>query len=352
MENREVIFVSNVLANGGAARVLTVLANRFAAQGQRIGIFSYRPHADEYPVGFDVAKAYGPQGAGLMVRLRRLYAIRRYAKRNPGATVVAFEYFVNMEVVVACLGLGNRVLVSERNDPARVGSGFPTDLIRKLLYRKADALVCQTAEAAAHFSNRIRKVVILNPVKADLPAPVEGERRKTVVTFSRLESQKNLAMLVRAFAAFRTHHPEYTLEIYGDGSERDVLLALAKSLSLADSLKISPARSDVHDLVRDCAMFALPSDYEGLSNSMIEAMALGLPTICTDCPCGGARMLIKHEENGLLVPVGDVDALTRAMTWVADDADRANAIGNAASSLRERLSLQAVASEWSKVIEG
>lgn len=344
--------MSNALANGGAARVICVLAAEFAECGRRVGIAVYNDHEGEYAVAEGVQKEYGPQGSGAVAKARRIAWLRGVARRNPGACIVAFEYFVNMQAVVACAGLPNRLVISERNDPARVGSGKKTDWLRERLYRRADMLVCQTDDAAAYFSGRVRKTVIMNPVKENLPEPFNGERRHSVVCFCRLEKQKNLGMLLRAFAWFSKAHSDWTLEIYGDGYEREVLVSLAAELSIGEKAFIKSGRQDVHDVVRDAGMFVLPSDYEGLSNSMLEAMALGLPVVCTDCPCGGARMVIRDGENGLLVPVGDECELGMAMARVADEDGLAQRLGTNAVGVCKRLSADVIAKQWGMVIWG
>lgn len=342
--------MSNALLNGGAARVICVLAAEFARRGKRVGIAVYNDFDGEYQIAEGIEKEYGPQGSGAATKARRIAWLRGVAKRNPGACFVAFEYFVNMQSVIALAGLPNRLVISERNDPARVGSGKKTNWLRERLYRHADMLVCQTDDAAAYFSDKIQKCVILNPLKDNLPEPFDGERRKAVVTFCRLEPQKNLEMLLRAFAEFHKKHPDYSLEIYGDGSERESLIALASDLGIGACTSINPGRSDVHEVVRDAAMFVLPSNYEGLSNSMLEAMALGLPVICTDCPCGGARMVIKDGVNGYLIPVGDKDALLSKMLLIAADFGSAEVCGNAAIKMRTVLSATFIADRWLEVV--
>jgi GalNAc-alpha-(1->4)-GalNAc-alpha-(1->3)-diNAcBac-PP-undecaprenol alpha-1,4-N-acetyl-D-galactosaminyltransferase len=348
LENKDIVFVSNALANGGAARVMSVLANEFNERGVKVGIAVFSQLEGEYSVSPSVAKEYGPQGSGFKAKIDRVVWLRDVVKRNPGAAIVAFEYFVNMQTILAGTGLPNRVVVSERNDPARVGNKF--DWIRERLYRRADMLVCQTDEAADYFSDKVKKCVILNPLKDDLPEPFAGVRRKAVVTFCRLEPQKNLSMLLRAFAKFYKSHPDYSLEIYGDGSERESLLSLAADLNIAACTSINPSRSDILEVVRDAAMFVLPSNYEGLSNSMLEAMAIGLPCICTDCPCGGARMVIEDGVNGYLVPVGDDKALLERME-LADDCTALQMRMEYVCKLRARLSIKDIANKWLKVIE-
>lgn len=350
LENRDIIFVSNALSNGGAARVICVLAAEFARRGKCVGIAVYNDFDAEYQVAEGVEKEYGPGGSGAATKVRRIAWLREVAKRNPGACFVAFEYFVNMQSVIALAGLPNRLVISERNDPARVGSGKKTNWFRERLYRHADMLVCQTDDAAAYFSDKVTKTVILNPVKSDLPEPFRGEHRHSVACFCRLEKQKNLGMLLRAFAEFLGSHRDWTLEVYGDGSEHDALVALAGELGVANAVSINPGRQDVHDVVRDAGMFVLPSDYEGLSNSMLEAMAIGLPCICTDCPCGGARMVIRDGENGILVPVGGEVELSVAMARVADGDGLAQRLGSNAAGIREMLSAGAIADRWSEVI--
>ena len=97
-------------------------------------------------------------------------------------------------------------------------------------------------------------------------------------------------------------------------------------------------------------MFLLSSDYEGLSNSMIEALALGAPTISTDCLVGGARMMIENEVNGLLVPVGDEQAIANAMTLIADDKKTATRLSVNGIKIRERLSVSTICPQWEALL--
>lgn len=351
LRNLDIVFVSNALANGGAARVISVLAKAFSERGSRVGVAVYSAFTGEYPLPEGIEKEYGPKGNSSAVKARRIAWLRSVARRNPDAAIVAFEYFVNMQTLMACAGLPNRVVISERNDPARVGSGFPTGWLRERLYRRANLLVCQTDEAASYFSGKVKKCVILNPLKEGLPEPYTGVRRKAVVTFCRLERQKNLPMLIRAFSRFHEAYPDYTLEIYGDGKERDGLASLIDDLGLADVARIYPGRPDVHNAVRDAAMFVLPSDYEGLSNSMLEAMAIGLPVICTDCPCGGARMVIEDGVNGLLVPVGDEEALYSAMARISSSPDFGKEMSTRAHAVSERMKASRIIDEWKKAVD-
>ena len=189
-----------------------------------------------------------------------------------------------------------------------------------------------------------------------MPEPYHGEREKTVSTFCRVSLQKNLPLLIEAFAAFRRDFPGYRLRIIGDCAneearqvDRDVA-ALVKSLGLEEAVERLPFSANVHEMILRDAMYVNSSDYEGISNAMLEAMAIGLPCVCTDCPVGGARATIRDGENGLLTPVGDADALCRAMKRVAEDPALRETLSRNATRLREELSLNAVAERWMKLL--
>lgn len=144
---------------------------------------------------------------------------------------------------------------------------------------------------------------------------------------------------------------DYRLVIYGDGPEREDILSYIKLRNLSDSVDLFHNCSDVHEKIIKSSMFVSSSNYEGLSNSMLEAMAIGLPTICTDCPCGGARMVIKNNINGLLVPTGDKDSLAVAMEKIAKNQQLSQKLSNNSKKLRDMLSLDKIAKQWESLFE-
>lgn len=353
MNNNAIVFISNFLGNGGAARVITVLAEELAERGYEVSVLSFPFHEAEYKLKAGVKHIVLGNTRHLSV-MQRIQLIRKELKRHTAATVISFEYFVNMQTILAAMGLKKKVIVSERNDPATAGGTFPKSVIRNVLYMFCHRLVCQTPDAKAYFPRGIQRkaTVIANPVKADLPEPLQGERSHYIVNFCRLAEQKNLKLLIDAFAEFHQSHPDYKLRIYGNGPERDALIEYASACNLASEVQIYNAIENVHEEILDAAMFVSSSDYEGLSNSMLEAMAIGLPVICTDCPCGGARMIIDDGTNGMLVPVNNKAAMAEAMIRVADDKEFANYLSRNAAHIREALSVSNITSEWESVIKG
>lgn len=342
MDNK-ILFLCNCLHNGGAQRVLVSLANNMVEQGFDVYIIASFDNGS-YPLHSNIKVKY----VGYRQYFKFISIARSEIKRLKPKVVISFEYFFNLLASIACMGLKTRLIISERNDPSRVGSGFIKDRIRNFLYRFADVLVCQTFDAKNYFPLYIQKktVVIPNPLKQNLPCRFLGKRRKEVVTFCRLNSQKNLPMLIRTFNDFHKMHPDFCLSIYGEGEEKSNIEALVKKYNLNSAVFIIEACDNVHELVVDSAMFVLPSNYEGLSNSMLEAIAIGIPSICTDCPCGGARMIIDNEKNGILIPVGDEKVLLDAMNKIADDEIFAEKLSMNGEELREYLSIQSISNKW------
>lgn len=284
--------------------------------------------------------------------------LRAMMKDNPDMTVITFLQPSIPMVLLAGQGLENKILFSERGNPGRLmRHRYGRKFIEKY-YRRADVAVFQTREAKESYPEIIGKkgVVISNPIRDSLPKPYVGERNKKITTFCRISKQKNLPMLVDAFALLHKEHPEYVLRIIGDAITEEgeqVLEELKKqihALELEESIEWCPFSMNVHEEILEDAMYVNSSDYEGISNAMLEAMAIGMPVVCTDCPIGGAHATIENEINGLLVPVGDADALHLAMKKIVEKPEFAKSLSKEAGKLRDILSLEAIAKQWMELI--
>lgn len=283
--------------------------------------------------------------------------LKKYFSKNAPNTIIAF---LNDSVYLSLLSAGKneKVIISERNDPRQSLSSKTNFAFFKTMYPKADEMVFQSPDAMQWYreNTSVKGRVIFNPIKPDLPERFIGERKKKIVNFCRISSQKNLHLLVNAFELFAKHYPVYELYIYGDavgnGAEGyiDSVNEEIDRLNYKDNIHILPARKEIHGLIKDYAMFVSSSDFEGMSNSMLEAMAIGLPTICTDCPAGGARAIINDHENGILVPVNDVQALADAMKEVAGNPALAEKLSVNGTKIREELSVDKIVNQWMEII--
>lgn len=391
----KVVFFIDSLGGGGAERVTANLCNTLVSTGKyQISVVMLRKvplayqldervqllYAEDMPVRSRYGRAVRHifsryrllrQGIvkplavklGLYDRMPRIdetafyfysrYALpyREYLKKNPGCTVFGFLIRSNVSMLMAAKGLDVKTVFCERNNPVRPDMPANIMKIRDRIVGHCKTAVFQTEEERDYYTwLKCPTAVIPNPLKEGLPEPFRGERRKEIVNFCRLNKQKNIPLLIHAFERLLRDHPDYTLRIYGRGDEKDHLIALTKDKGLEGSVFFQDFAPDVHERIRDAAMYVCSSDFEGLSNSMLEAMAIGMPCVCTDCEGGGARMMIRDGENGLLTPIGDVQALYEAMKKLVDDPAYAARLGCEAAKIRQELSIEKIADRWEAVI--
>ena len=161
-------------------------------------------------------------------------------------------------------------------------------------------------------------------------------------------------MLIEAFMLVHEKHPDYVLEIYGGDSHDGTKELLEESIAThkADEfIKLMGASDSLERNLTDASVFAFSSDWEGLPNALMEAMALGLPVVATDCPCGGPKTLIEDGENGLLVPIKDPEALAAGINRLIEDPELAEKLGDNARKLADIANTDAICEQWKDYIE-
>lgn len=360
---RRVCFVLNQLGgigSGGSDRVVCLLANELVARGWAVDICALtddpqiqRHLRPEVHVSFlpaiRVSARLARVGARIAMGIRM---VNRYRRRHPESVIVSFIAWVNICTMIGTVGQRGPAVLSERTDPRRDPGSRAARWVRDLCYRHADALVFQTPDAQSHFAEVPGQIsqVIGNPITPSLPAWNGSGESRTIATACRLEDPKNLPLLLGAFRRFNMTHPDFHLTVYGEGKRRADLERLRAELGLADKVSFPGHCDDVHSELSRAAFFVLSSDFEGMPNALLESMAMGMPVISTDCPIGGPRMLIDTWHNGILVPVGDEEALASAMTNLADDDQLARSLGAQAAVTGGSYTLSHIADRWESVL--
>lgn len=343
MKSTKIIFVLPDMPGGGTERVVAMLANEYVARGYQVAILLFAGNQTAYPLDerIEVFIAGQPSAGNPLIQIKRLYKMRRYYKENKNCYIFSFCVRGSIFSVLAAAGIPHRLLISERNDPTRMSG----QRIRDWSYRKAEKLILQTEDVKKCFSEDIQKksVVIPNPIADNMPEPYAGERKKHIVAVGRLQPQKNHKMLLESFADFHKVYTDYELHIFGIGELEAELRQQSVSLHIEESVIFEGFSPNVQREIWDSAMFVLSSDYEGISNSMIEALAMGVPVISTDCPVGGSRTYIKDGVSGILTPVGDKKALTEAMIKIAGDPEFAKKLSMNGIKIKEQCGLKRIA---------
>lgn len=316
---RKIFLYINAINGGGAERVMVNLAQALAEQGIDTTLVTSFRDRWEYPLDPRVRRLSLEEEQLHQSRLQRnvgrIAKLRRLCRQEKPDLLLAFMAEPNFRAVMATRGLPVKTVVSVRNDPEREYAGKAGRLVGQYLLPLADGCVFQTRDAKAWFPEKLQKksAIIYNAVKPEFyevqRAPVPGE----IVTCGRLEEQKNHALLIEAFARLQEQRPDTVLKIYGEGSLRPVLERQIATLGLQDKVQLMGATKDVTVALRTASLFVLSSDYEGMPNALMEAMAAGVPCVSTDCPCGGPRELFGAELADRLVPCRDAAALANAM---------------------------------------
>ena len=276
--------------------------------------------------------------------------IRIIRQQNPDI-VLSMGTPMAVYTAPACVVCKVPHVISERNDPSHFSGRSITRILSRLAMLTANGFVFQTRDAQNFYNEKIakRSVVIPNPLNKVESMPITpylGTRKKTVVSVGRLNRQKNQKMLIEAFAKLSAEFPDYTLTIWGEGTERGNLEEQIHSLGMTEKIFLPGTSDKVFDEIYDEGVFVLCSDFEGMPNALMEAMALGLPCISTDCPCGGPKDLIEDGVNGMLVPVNDEHALIDAIRKVISNHDFAAELSQHAILIRQTYSQQEICCQW------
>lgn len=346
---KRIAFVTNNLTGGGAERVVSILATQFAEQGIDTSIILMTEGERTYFISPKVRTidAYCPiKSWKVLWHIKRLVSLRKAIKKSKADTIISFIWDTNLKVILSTIGMRKKIIISERADPAAYYQKLSFRFGRKYIYPKADAIVFQTDEAKSYYlkTSRQKQVVIVNPVER---APeFEGKRDKRIVAVGRLTEQKNYKLLIDAFFMFYQSHKDYILEIYGSGPKDGELKAYVKELDLESAVIFKGYATDVKEKILSAGVYVNSSDYEGISNAMLEALAMGIPSVCTDCPVGGARAVIENGINGILVPVNNKEALVDAVCRLVDDSELSKSISTKARLIGDKYSAEHIANEW------
>lgn len=361
MSSRRILWVISSLSAGGAERVITELANAFADHGHSVAVLTLAsPGADHYQldsrvdrIALNVIWDSVSLWQSLAGNWRRIHMIREAILRYQPDAVVSFIEQNNVRVLSATLGARIPVIVSERIDPRRHRVGHAWNIARRLCYPFAARVVVQT-EGVADWARRItpdkRVRIVPNFVRALPQPPGDGREPMYLLAVGRLDNQKGFDLLLRAFALSALAERGVRLTILGDGPQRLALKVLADELSIAQAVAMPGGVQNPEAWMARATVYVLPSRYEGFPNALLEAMAMGCPVIATDCD-SGPREIIRQGENGLLVPVEDVEALSDALQTLFGDAALRARLGAEAVKVRERYSKDAIVDQWEKLIE-
>ena len=353
LENKSILFVINDLDLGGAGKMMKYLVNVASEWFGQVSLVElYATEASKeipdtvktYPLGIETKGVLG-------FRYKIIKTLRHIVKADKPDIVLTFVSNECVNTRIATLGLDTITCSAERGDPYT--ETFPWTVLVKWAYEKSDYCFFQLEHAREFYPKvRERSFVIPNVFIAKPEnTPYTGPRKKTIVGAGRFVVEKGYDVLIKAFAKVHQLHPEYTMTIYGEGPFIDQYHALAKELGVDELISYPGYVKDVAASVREDGIFVLPSRYEGIPNSLIEALSVGIPCVSTDCSPGGPMFLTNGGKNGIIVPIDDVDAMTEAILKIIENPAFAKELEARGPEIVSSLKDEVIREQWKAAFE-
>jgi glycosyltransferase involved in cell wall biosynthesis len=344
---------------GGSERVISLLANEWAACGHDVTILALaEEHRSHFILPSSVrfrclgfAAGASAQPARMATFVKRLFSLRHSLRDAQPQVIVAFTARVNTLTLLSSIWMRVPVVVSERVDPAAWRDIQPWQFLRSCAYPLADAVVSQTKDVAEQMGQMVgkRSIAIPNPVP---PAPVlvRTHTDKQLIGCGRLTSEKRFDRLIDAFLLIHKRHPAWSLTIAGEGEMRPHLEKLIVERGPHLPIRLSGAFLDPRELFAGADLFALTSEFEGFPNVLTEAMAHGLPVVSFDCRSGPSE-IVRDGVDGFLIPDGDVPAMAAALDKLMSDGDLRQDMGKNAQEISQRFSMKRILSLWDDLFD-
>ncbi|MGV3216515.1 glycosyltransferase [Clostridium perfringens] len=352
---KKIIFITGFLSNGGSERVISVLADEFQKRNHDVSVITVYGAKNDYLFNKKV-KIYPINHKSknkFLKIINIILGIKNILKKEDPDVVISFDSMINIYTLFVKLLYNKKVIISERNDPNQYPNSKFMRKIRNFIYRLCDGIVFQTDDARSYFKKIIqdKSTIIFNPISSNLPIWSGLSQEKTIITASRLTPQKNLPMLINAFNEISKEFNDYKLKIFGEGDLYNELYKQINELNINDRVTLEGFSNDIHNEMLSADMFIITSNYEGISNSMLEALAIGVPVISTDSPIGGAKMFINNRKNGLLIKVGDTNELIKAMKAILLNKEFAKSLSIESQKIRKILNTEIIVQQWIEYIE-
>lgn len=362
------MIVIHSLSGGGAERVTADLAAYWVQRGYKVTVVTQKDNADDaYELSPQVrrvvlgtAGASGGGVSGVLANLKRIWKLRRLMRRERPTVVLGMMTTSSILALLAARGLPCAVIATEHTHPPSQELPNMWLRLRRWAYPQAERVVALTQGTADWIEEHVpgsRLAVIPNAVRWPLsetgptlqPAPRHGRRRLLAV--GRLHPHKGFDLLITAFGQLADYFPEWDLVILGEGDDREALQQQIDDAGLADRISMPGRAGNVGQWYRESDLYVLSSRVEGLSNTLLEAMASGLAPVAFDCETG-PREIVRHGIDGVLVtPAEDAEALAAHLSDLMAHPEKRQSYARRAADVLDRFSTARVMALWGQLFD-
>ena len=344
-----ILIVINEIKCSGVSKIVCWLSNSLSEKGNEVYLYSFMGDEDFYSVNIEVNRIKDHISSNnRLIRTHKLIKrLRKIYKEKKIDVSVAFSPITSLAVVISCICKKTKSIVAERNDPY-LDKSTVANICRKM-YRFADGAVFQSKGAAEYFpaSLRNKSKIICNPVNGCDHIYDYSLRDNVIAHVSRLDiHQKRQDILIDAFKQIKDSFPQYKLKIYGDGDDRNKLEEMAKTLELSNSIEFCGKTNNTFEVLKDCKLFLFTSDFEGMPNVLLEAIATGTPVVTTDYSPGGADDLITDNRCGYVAKRGDAKSVADCACSLLKNEDILKTYSDNAMTASKKFSPKMIAEEW------
>ncbi len=366
VEQAHLMIVIHSLGGGGAERVAVDMCDYWLGQGCHVTLVTQSgPETDAYPVppGVDrrvlglAGESRGKLGAAI-TNLRRILRLRSLIRKLRPQVVLGMMTTSSVLAVAAARRLPCRVIATEHTHPPSQELPAMWQSLRRWAYPRAHSVVALTAGTAEWLEAHVpgtEVTVIPNAVRWPLetgepvvPPPARNGRQR-LLAVGRLHEHKGFDVLLRAFQQLARYFPNWDLVILGEGEQREALQQQIADAQLEHRVSMPGRVGNLVDWYRESDLYVLSSRVEGLSNTLIEAMASGLPVVAFDCDTG-PREIIRPDIDGVLVaPVEDDEALAAHLADLMARPERRERLARRAIDARDRFSPARIMAMWNQL---
>lgn len=351
----KILFTIGSLDSGGAEKVVTTLANNFCENGHNVAILMISENEKKSFYSLNKSLDLIP-----LLNKQQKYSIntkineikKEIEKFDPDV-VIAFLNYVIVYTYFALKRCSNRkkisFIVSERNNPKVVPSSLGYRMLRNHIFKKADGCVFQTQDSKNYFKRIKKSAIIPNPVFLNNVSP-RTEISDDVLMVGSDKKEKNRSMAFKAFAIYKNTNPNSKLIVVGEDSNKEEK-DLIKRLNIENCVIFVGKQKDWHEKYIDSKMFVLSSDFEGMPNALLEACALQIPCVSTNCPSGGPKEILENGKRGILVPVNNHVEMAKQMNIISKNIELSDYYSKINADLKSLYDERKIAKRWLEFIE-
>lgn len=352
-----ILLLTNSIGFGGVEKNVAFVANSLADKGHDVAILNFNStgnYVNKVQQVFSenvVVYTYNATSSRFKHIKKIIFTLRSTQNFLPDI-IVGFTAFPSYIAKLVSIIKGIPSVMTERGNPYEtINVNNLKSRIELFFINKSAGGVFQTKGATAFYSEGLQQksVIIPNPIYINTNITVKkfSKREKSVVSVGRLDNyQKRYDIMITAFALFSKRHSDWCLKLYGDGKDKAQIMQWCKDACISDKVKFMGVSEVPMEDICNSGIFLITSDYEGISNALLEAMAIGLPCVSTDSQPGGARFLIKDRENGRLVECRNVVNIADALCDYVDNPNFADFCGQNAREVVVRFDKDIIAQSW------